>query len=118
MKNYILTVTLMLFSFIFLGFHKASDKKIDYKYESTVILNIEKHSSEEIQTAQSLLLKNNTVIMDYQCLVSGIIVFKIRHNFTHDADVKQLVYKALSSKIPTSKINILFVDIHSKLSQC
>ena len=117
MKNYILTVTLMLFSFIFLGFHKASDK-IDYKYESTVILNIKKHSSEEIQTAQSLLLKNNTVIMDYQCLVSGIIVFKISHNFTHDADVKQLVYKALSGKIPTSKINILFVDIHSKLSQC
>ena len=56
--------------------------------------------------------------MDYQCLVSGIIVFKIRNNFTHDADVKQLVYKALSSKIATSKINILFVDIHSKLSQC
>ena len=56
MKKYILTLTLMLFSFIFFGFHKASDK-IDNKYESTVILNIKKHSSEEIQTAQSLLLK-------------------------------------------------------------
>ena len=117
MKNYILTLTLMLFSFIFLGFHKASDK-IDYKYESTVILNIKKHSSEEIQTAQSLLLKNNTIIIDYQCLASGIIVFKISHNYSHDADVKQFVYNALTGKIPKSKINILFVDIHSKSNKC
>lgn len=117
MKNYILTLTLMLFSFTFTGFNiKAST--IDYKSESTVIINIKKHSSEEIQTAQSLLLKNNTIIIDYQCLVSGIIVFKLSHNFTHDADVKHLAYKALSSKIPKNKINILFVDIHSKISQC
>ena len=117
MKNYILTLTLMLFNFNFFSFHVKATK-IDYKYESTVVLNIKKHSSEEIQTAQNLLLKNNTIIIDYQCLVSGIIVFKINHNYSHQADVKHFIYKALSSKIPTSKVNILFVDIHSKISQC
>ncbi len=117
MKNYLLTLTLMLFSFSFFSFNIPTGK-IDYKYESTVIINIKKHTSEEIQTAHDLLLKNNTIIIDYQCLVSGVIVFKISHNYTHEADVKPFVYKALSSKIPVSRISILFVDIHSKINQC
>lgn len=117
MKTHLFALTLMLFSSTFFGFYTKAPK-IQYSNESTVILNIKKHTPEEIQVAQSLLLKNSTIIVDYQCLVSGIIVFKISHNFTHDADVKHFVYKALSSKLPISKINILFVDIHSKMSRC
>lgn len=117
MKNYTLTLTLLLFSLSFLGFNKPNTK-IDYKYESTVIINIKKHTTEEIQVAHDLLLKNNTIIIDYQCLVSGVIVFKISHNYTHEADVKHFVYKALNGKIAVSRISILFVDIHSKINQC
>ncbi len=116
MRNYLHILTLILFSFSFFGFH-VKYSKIDYKYESTVVLNIKKHSSEDILAAQSLLLKTNSISIDYQCLVSGIIVLKVSHNYTHQADVKHFIYKALNSKIPTSKINILFIDIHSKFSQ-
>lgn len=115
MKNFILLF--LVFSLTAFGFN-LKEKKIDYKYESTIILNIKKHSPEEIQIAQNLLLKNNTIIIDYQCLVSGIIVFKMSHNYTDEADVKHFVYKALSDKILVSRIKILFVDIHSKSSQC
>jgi len=117
MKNHLFKLTLMLLSFSFFGFHTKAPK-IDYNFESTVVLNIKKHSSEDIQVAQSLLLQNNSISVDYQCLASGIIVCKIGHNFTQGADVKHFVYKALSSKIPANKINIVFVDIHSKTSQC
>ena len=117
MKNNLLTLALMLFSYSFLAFNIPAGK-IDYKYESTVIINIKKHTSEEIQMAHDLLLKNNTIIIDYQCLVSGVIVFKISHNYTHEADIKHFVYKALISKIPVSRISILFVDIHSKINKC
>jgi hypothetical protein len=117
MRNYIHTLTLILFSFTVFGFHTNAGK-IDYKYESTVVLNIKKHSSEEIQVAQSLLLKNSSISVDYQCLASGVIVCKIGHNFTQGADLKHFVYNVLSSKIPASRISILFVDIHSKTSQC
>lgn len=117
MKNHLYTLTLILFSFTFFGFHIKAGK-IDYKYESTVVLNIKKHSSEEIQVVQSLLLKSSNISIDYQCLASGVIVCKISHNYLQEADVKQFVYNALSSKIPVSRISILFVDIHSKTNQC
>jgi hypothetical protein len=117
MKNQLFTITLMLFSFTFLGFYSKA-QKIDYNFESTVVLNIKKHSFEDIQVAQSLLLKNTSIRVDYQCLASGVIVCKIGHNFTQGADVKHFVYKALSSKIAVSRINILFVDIRSKTNQC
>jgi hypothetical protein len=117
MKNHILTTILLLFSFSFLGFHN-SIIKIDHKYESTVVINIKKHTSEEIQTSEDLLLKNNALVIDYKCFASGVIVFKLSHNFSHESDVKHLVIKSLSSKIPVSRIGIIFVDIHSKTSQC
>jgi hypothetical protein len=117
MKNHLFKLTLMLLSFTFFGFYTKA-QKIDYNFESTVVLNIKKHSSEDIQVAQSLLLKNASISIDYQCFASGVIVCKIGHNFTQGADVKHFVYKALSSKIAVSRINILFVDIHSKTNQC
>lgn len=117
MKNYIFTTILFLFSFSFLGFHN-SITKIDHKYESTVIINIKKYTIEEMQTAQDLLLKNNTLVIDYKCLASGVIVFKLSHNFSHESDVKHFVLKSLSSKIPVNRIGVIFVDIHSKTSQC
>jgi hypothetical protein len=117
MKNHLFKLTLMLLSFTFFGFHTKAPK-IDYNFESTVVLNIKKHSSEDIQVAQSLLLQNTSISVDYHCLASGVIVCKIGHNFTQGADVKHFVYKALSSKISVSRINILFVDIHSKANQC
>jgi hypothetical protein len=117
MKNHLFKLTLMLLSCTFFGFHTKAPK-IDYNFESTVVLNIKKHSSEDIQVAQSLLLQNTSISVDYQCFASGVIVCKIGHNFTQGADVKHFVYKALSSKIAVSRINILFVDIHSKTNQC
>jgi hypothetical protein len=117
MKNHLFTLTLVLISFTFFGFYTKAPK-MDNNFESTVVLNIKKHSSEEIQVAQSLLLKSSNISIDYQCLASGVIVCKISHNYSQEADVKHFVYKALSSKIAVSRIKILFVDIHSKTSQC
>ena len=117
MKNHLYKLTLMLLSFTFFGFHTKAPK-IDYNFESTVVLNIKKHSSEDIQVAQSLLLQNTNISIDYQCLASGVIVCKIGHNFSQGADVKHFVYNILSSKIPAIRISIVFVDIHSKTNQC
>lgn len=117
MKNYIITTILMFFSFSFWGVEKSSIK-IDYKYESTVVINIKKHTDDEIQTAQNLLLKNSAITINYQCLASGIIVFKLSHNFAHESDIKHLVFKALSGKIPVNRIGIIFVDLHTIKNQC
>jgi hypothetical protein len=117
MKNYTLTLVLLFFSFSFFGSQK-SIIKIDHKYESTVVINIKKHTNEEILTSQNLLLKINTLVIDYKCFASGVIVFKLSHNFVHESDIKHLVIKSLSSKIPVNRIGIIFVDIHSKINQC
>ena len=117
MKKHIITTILLFFSFYFLGIEKPFIK-IDYKYESTVVLNIKEHTTDEMQTAQDLLLKNNALEINYQCLASGIVVFKLSHNFTHESDIKHFVFKALGSKISTKKIAIVFVDIHFKTKQC
>jgi len=117
MKNYTLSLVLLFLSFSIFGSQKTLHK-IDYKYESTVVINIKKHTNEEIQLSQDLLLKNSELAIDYKCLASGVIVFKLSHNFTHESDIKHFVYKALGSKIPVNRIGILFADIHSKTSQC
>ena len=117
MKNLFLTLILMLFNLSFWGLEKATPN-IDYNYESTVVLNIKSHTADEIQSAHDLLLKNSAIVIDYQCLASGVIVLKLSHNFTHEADVKSIVYNALNSKVPMKRIAIVFVDIHTKSSQC
>jgi len=117
MKKHLFTLTLMVFSFTFFSFYNKTPK-IEHNYESTVVLNIKKHSSEDIQVAQSLLLNNSSISIDYQCFASGVIVCKINHNYTHAADVKHFVYNALSSKIPANRVSIVFVDIHSKTNKC
>ena len=117
MKNFILTAILFFLSSSFWGVEK-SHIKTGYTYESTVVINIKNHTADEFKTAQDLLLKSSGVIIDYQCLVSGIIVFKVNHNFMQQSDVKHFIYKALSSKVPINRIGILFIDIHSKTSKC
>lgn len=117
MKKQLLTLILVFSSLSFWGLEKVSIEN-DYKYESTVVINIKNHTADEVQSAHDLLLKNSAIAIDYQCLASGVIVLKLSHNFTHEADVKNIVYKALNSKVPMKRIAIVFVDIHSKTSQC
>lgn len=112
-----LTLILVVFSLPFFGIDQAF-VQINYKYESTIIVKIKKHTGEEIHTAQELLLKNNALVIDYKCLASGIIVLKLSHNFAQESDVKHLIFKSLSSKIPVNRVGIIFVDIHSKTIQC
>lgn len=117
MKKLTLTLIIMLSSLSFWGLDKFSIN-IDYKHESTVVLNIKNHTADEMQSAHDLLLKNSAIIIDYKCLSSRVIVLKLSHNFTHEADVKSIVYKALNKKVPIKRIAIVFVDIHAKTSQC
>jgi hypothetical protein len=117
MKNLLLTLILVFSSLSFWGLDKSSINT-DYKSESTVVLNIKNHTADEVQSAHDLLLKNGGIAIEYKCLASGVIVFKLSHNFTHEADVKMIVYKALNSILPMKRIAIVFVDIHSKTSQC
>ena len=117
MKNLLLTLILVFSSLSFWGLDNVSIQN-DYKYESTVVISITNHTADEVQRVQDVLLENNSIAINYLCLASGVIVLKLSHNFTHEADVKNIVYKSINSKVPIKRIAIIFVDIHSKTSQC
>ena len=117
MKNQLLTL-ILIYSSLSISSRGESAVNVDYRYESTIVINIKNHTSEEVQSAHDLLLKNSAIAIDYYCLASGVITFKLSHNFSQEADVKQLVLKTLSSKLSVKRIAIIFVDIHSKISQC
>jgi hypothetical protein len=117
MKNQVLTLILVFSNLLFGGPLKGIAQN-DYKYESTVVLSIKNHSAVDVETAHDLLLKNSAILIDYQCLASGLIVLKLSHNFTHEADVKNIIYGTLTSKLSMKRLAIVFVEIHSKTDQC
>ena len=116
MKNIFLAFIIASASISFAG----NNPKGDYKYESTVVINIVKHSSDDMNYVNSKLVDNSQITREYQCLSSGIIVLKVRHNYMEQGDVRHLILKNLKNKIPTKRIDILFVDMvpASKSNQC